>query len=178
MPVIHARQITLVALFLLPGCATTPEAKLEAENRRVLALLLPSGVEIIEPFTRIANFDDDPKPDGIEIMLQAKNPLDSPCLMMVGSVRVELFEFVPASAEQKGRRIEFWNVDLTKPEDQERHWNRVTQMYEFRLGVDTARVPLAQKYLLEVTYNSPLGGHHSDHMVLEPGAAVVRPGPT
>lgn len=178
MPVIQAHRVALTACMLLAGCANTPEAKLEAENRRMLALLLPSGVEIIEPFTRIASFDDDQKPDGIEIMLQAKNPLDSPCLMMVGTVRVELFEFVPASADQKGRRIEFWNVELAAPEHQERHWNRVTQMYEFRLGVDPARVPLAEKYVLQVTYNSPLGGNHSDQIVLQPGAAVTRPGPT
>lgn len=139
----------------------------------MLGLLLPSGIEIIEPFTRVANFDDDAEPDGIEVMLQAVNPLDSPCLMMVGTVRVELYEFVPASADNKGRRLEFWNVELRDAEDQARHWNRVTQMYEFRLAVNPVNVPpLAERYVLAVTYNSPLGDHVSDEYVLQTGPSL------
>jgi hypothetical protein len=157
------------------GCAANPAAEADAANRSALQLLVPSGIEIIEPFTRIANFDDDPQPDGIEIMLQAVNPLDSPCLMIVGTVRVEMYEFVPASADRMGRRIELWTIGLTDREDQGRYWNRMTQMYEFKLGVDPTKVPLAEKYVLQVTYNSPLGGHCSDEFVLEPERAALRP---
>jgi hypothetical protein len=167
----------LVAFLALPGCATPPAANDQAAERQALSMLLPDGIEIIEPFTRLGNFDDDPEPDGIEVMLQAVNPLDSPCLMLVGTVRVELYEFIPATADHKGRQLEFWTVELTEPQHQAQYWNRVTQMYEFRLGIDSARVPPpADRYVLLVTYNSPLGSHVTDEFVLEPNLAAIRRG--
>lgn len=162
----------------LTGCAATPAAREDAANRKMLEMIMPIRLTIVEPFTRVAGLTDSSRgqntakpgfvgPDSIELMLQAANILDSPCVMLVGNIRVELYEFVQASADRKGRRLEFWNVDLTGPEDQRRHWNRVTQMYEFRLGIDPDRVPPAERYVMLVTYNSPLGSNVSDEAVLE-----------
>lgn len=142
----------------------------------MLALLMPSRVEVVEPFTRVKSFDQDAEPDGIELLLQAVNALDNPGLMLAGDIRVELFEHIPGSADPKGRRFEHWNLELTTAAQQRRYWNQLTQMYEFRLGVDLSRIPPGDKYVLLVTYNSPLGEHLTDECVITyRGAAGALP---
>jgi hypothetical protein len=42
----------------------------------------------------------------------------------------------------------------------------MTQMYEFRLGVDPGQIPAADKYVLAVTYTAPFGDHLSDECVI------------
>ncbi len=159
-------HIGLITLVTLGGCASTPQRVDEAAKRRMLSLLMPSRVEIVEPFTRVRSFDDDAAPDGIELLLQAVNSLDNPGLMVVGDIQVELYEHVPASGDRKGARVERWNVPLSTAEHQRTYWNQVTQMYEFRLTVDTKALPVDAKYVLLVTYNSPLGEHLTDECII------------
>ena len=135
---------------IVAGCAATPRTTDNAVSLEMLALLMPSRVEIVEPFTRVKSFDGDAMPDGIELLLRAVNSLDNPGLMIVGDVRVELFEYVPASADR----------------------NQLTQMYEFRLGIDPAVIPLSEKYVLMVTYNSPLGDRLTDEYAIQCPAGV------
>ncbi len=150
----------------LAGCAAPNSGIDDPAKRAMLDLLLPTRVEIVEPFTRVRSFDDDLDPDGIEVLLQAINGMDNRGLMIAGTVRIELFEQIPGSADRKGRRLEHWDVDLTTQENQKRFWNQLTQMYEFRLGVDLTRIPTAGKFVLLTTYNSPLGEHLNDECVL------------
>jgi len=154
------------ALIVVAGCASTPRGVDDPARRDLLALLMPSRIEIVEPFTRVKSFDDDATPDGIELLLRAVNSLDNPGLMIAGQVRVELFEHVAGSADQKGRRLEHWDVELATAAQQRRYWNQLTQMYEFRLGVDPTVMPNADNYVLLVTYNSPLGEHLTDECVI------------
>ena len=154
------------------GCASRPRTTDDAARRDMLTLLMPSRIKIVEPFTRVKSFDDDPTPDGIELLLQAVNSLDNPGLMIAGQLRVELFEHIAGSADQKGRRLEHWDIELATPAQQRRYWNQLTQMYEFRLAIDRTVMPLADKYVLLVTYNSPLGEHLTDE-----GVVAYRPGP-
>ena len=42
----------------------------------------------------------------------------------------------------------------------------MTQMYEFRLGVDPERISPAEKYVLAVTYCSPLEQRLTDEFVI------------
>jgi len=156
----------MAALIASVGCASMHRNAEDPANRDLLALLMPNRIEIVEPFTRVKSFDDDATPDGIELLLQAVNSLDNPGLMIAGQVRVELFEHVAGSADQKGRRLEHWDVELATAAHQRRYWNQLTQMYEFRLGIDPAAMPKGDKYVLLVTYNSPLGEHLTDECVL------------
>lgn len=147
------------------GCAATPRGD-EAKKQEAMDLLMPSRIQIVQPFTRAASFDGDEKTDGIELLLQVTNALDSPGLMIAGDLRVELYEFLPASGERKGRQLDQWTLTLSGRDDQLRFWNKITQMYEFRLGVDVDKVPVADKYVLAVTYHSPLGQRLTDECVL------------
>ncbi len=128
---------------------------------------MPRTIEIVEPFTSIKNFDKDPEPDGIELLIQAVNSLDNPGLMIVGTIRVELYQFVPSSAQRRGQWLDKWDISLTSPQDQRRYWNQATQMYQFELGIDPQIIPLAKRFVLSVTYNSPLGTRLTDECVVE-----------
>lgn len=128
----------------------------EAARQRMLELLMPQRIEIVKPFTRIKSFDDDRIPDGIELLVRAFNALGDSGPMIVGVVRVELYEHIPATADNRGRRLDHWEISLSTLDDQRRFWNKGTQMYEFRLGIDLRGIPKANKYVLLVTYLSPL----------------------
>lgn len=158
----------------LCGCAA-PGGGDEAQRQEALDLLMPSSVNIVEPFTRATSFDGDERADGIELLLQASNALDSPGLMIAGSLRVELYEFLPASGERKGRQLDQWTIELSGKENQQRYWNQVTQMYEFHLGVDVTKVPVAEQYVLAVTFSSPMGQRLTDECVLPFGDAKISP---
>ena len=94
-------------------------------------------------------------------------------LMIVGRVRVELYEYMPASGDRKGRRLEQWNIELTTAKQQRAHWSSLTQMYEWQLGLDPASIPRADKYILAVTYDSPLGERLTDECVIHYRAGPV-----
>lgn len=166
------------AVISFAGCAATPSLEDPIARQRMLALLLPDSIEIVEPFTRVKSFDEDATPDGIELLVQAVNCLGYPGTPMVGTVRVELYEHVPASGDRKGRRLEHWTVDLVTEEHQRTYWNQITQMYEFRLRVEPAVIPPADRYVLAVTYNSPLGEHLVDESVIHYQTTAGRPGNT
>lgn len=154
------------SLMTILACAKNGPADDPEAQRRMLSLLMPQRIEVVEPFTRIKSFDDGNTPDGVELLVQAINALDNPGLMVVGRMHVELYEFVPASGDHRGRQLERWDIDLSTVEKQRTYWNPLTQMYEFRLGADLTRIQPAEKYLMTVTYTSPLGQHLNDEFLL------------
>lgn len=158
--------LVLCTLTLAGGCATTPAVSDERARERMLTLLLPSRIEIVEPFTRIASFDADSTPDGIELLLQAVNSYGNPGLMIAGNLRIELYEYVPASGAPRGTRHAQWNVELAHERQQRTFWNQLTQMYEFRLAVENESIPPADKYVVLVIYENPMGERLTDEFIL------------
>lgn len=149
------------------GCSQQRATPDQAAREEMLRLLMPERIEIIQPFTRIRSFDNDTVPDGIELLVRAVNHLGNPGLMLVGDVRVEIYGYVPASADHKGPQIDYWDIPLKTRSDQQQYWNQLTQMYEFSLRVNAAELPKAQKFVLQVTYGSPLGERLTDEFVLD-----------
>lgn len=169
----------LVSLAIVPlsaACALSHSVSDQEAQRRMLDLLMPSRIQIVEPFTQVKAVDEEGRPNTVELLIQAVNSLDDPGLMIVGRIRVELYEFMPASADERGRLLEHWDVDLSTVKQQKLYWNQLTQMYEFQLGLDPEQIPRAPKYVLAVVYCSPLGGHLSDEYVLS--LQDVRSSPT
>jgi len=156
------------SLILLMGACATPRPSVSVDAKReMLALLMPKRIKIVEPFTRAAYLHRVEQPDGIELFVQAVNRFDDPGLMIVGDVRVELFEYVQASGDRRGRRLEHWDVALTESAQQESYWNGLTQMYEFRLGINAKSIPPADRYILAVTYVSPFDDRLTDESVVD-----------
>lgn len=152
----------------LSGCAVQKPLPEDEARRNMIGLLMPERIQIVEPFTRVHAVDDEGRPTSVELFVQGINRLDDPGLMIAGHVRVELYEFQPASGQPRGKLLEHWNIDLSNVKQQRLFWNRITQMYEFRLGVDPDRIPRAEKYVLSVTYGSPLGDRLTDECLLSP----------
>lgn len=170
----HRQLLPFLLLFpfcmmvsVFAGCKSAPVVRDDAAQRKMLELLMPSRIEIVQPFTRVRGFEQEDVEEGIEVLLQAVNRLDNPGLMIAGDIRIELYSFVPASGNRKGRRIETWRIQIADKEDQRAYWNGITQMYQFKLGLDPEGFPVSDKYVLAVTYNSPLGEHLSDECVVE-----------
>ena len=149
---------------LLQACASSPNGRTQRSADASFSLLMPQRIRIVQPFTRVQSDND--RPDAIELLVQAVNALDNPGLMIIGRLRVELYEYMPASADQRGRQLEQWSVDLSSEEDQRAFWNSLTQMYEFRLAVDRNRIPVADKYVLAITYDSPAGDRLADQCLI------------
>jgi hypothetical protein len=76
------------------------------------------------------------------------SPLKTP-----GTLRFELYEYVPRSAEPKGQRVAIWpDLDLTDPAENNKYWRDFLRAYEFELDV---RADRNKTYILEVTYLCP-----------------------
>jgi hypothetical protein len=127
-------------------------------------LLLPDRIDIL-PFTKPKSWDNDQKPDGIEVVLR---PLDSfgDQTKAIGLFRFELFLYKTASSDSRGPRIGFWEENLNSRDAQYKHWDRITRTYRFRLGWSGQQVRPG-KYVLEVTYIAPSGQRLSDTYIME-----------
>jgi len=125
--------------------------------RQMVTLLMPERI-IVEPFTGLKSFDDDDEPDGLEVVLRSQDSFGDP-VKIAGLIRIELYAFNPASGEAKGRHIEQWDIPLVTTQDQRTYWNPFTQMYEIPLELDLASTTPADKYVIAIVYNTPLGEH-------------------
>lgn len=158
---IAAILIVAVTVCWMGGCE-----KKQPPVEQMIELLMPQQVRIVEAFTGFRSFDEDDVPDGIELLLQPVDSFGDP-VKMAGTVRVELYEYLQASGNRDGRRLcDPWEVPLQTREDQSKYWNNVTGMYEIPLEIPAGVAATGLKFVLVVTYNSPLGTHLTDESVL------------
>jgi hypothetical protein len=72
-----------------------------------------------------------------------------------GVLRFELYEYVPRSAQLKGKQLALWpQIDLTGPAENNRYWRDFLRAYEFELDTQAGR---DKTYILEVTCQGPDG---------------------
>jgi hypothetical protein len=161
----------IFSVFFFIGCQNsstrqgnwlTGEKGLSPEEQ--LQLLLPTRIEIL-PFTKPKSWDNDPIPDGIEVVLR---PLDTfgDQTKAVGQYRFELYVFQNANSNPRGKRIGFWEEDLSTKASQYKHWDRITRTYRFRLAWTEEKVKPG-RYVLDVTYTPPTGDRLKDTFILE-----------
>ena len=165
------RLAVLAGLCWAAGC-TEPAAPGGPEHyEQALALLLPQRIQI-QPFTRIASFDDDEVPDGISVYLRPVDQFGDP-VKVAGTFLFELYRYRQASADRKGERLEFWETRILDENDQRRYWDHTSQMYEFPLEIQQLRTeegrPILSrdKAVLLVTFNTPRGEHLESEYILE-----------
>jgi hypothetical protein len=173
---------TVLAAALLTGCAQRADLS-DADTQRMVELLMPQRIELVEAFTGFRTFDGGEVPDGIEVLIRALDSFGDP-VKIAGTIRFELYTFEQASGERPGRRLgEPWEVTLVSQQDQKRYWNLVTGMYEVPLkfpaefrneaAAQTASAGAGRKFVLEATYTTPLGTHMTDECTI---TAPRRPG--
>jgi hypothetical protein len=101
-------------------------------------------------------------------------------VMIAGTVRAELFSYVPATAMTEGSLICVpWRITIASEEDQRKYWNVVTSMYEFPLELPAGLTPTGSKYVLKVVYTTPLDTYLEDELVVSlpqlPAPVVAEP---
>jgi len=167
----RAWRFLIPAVFagVLPmACQSTgpDEMPTEPEQVEMLSLMLPATIKI-EPFTKIASFNEDEIPDGIVAVVRPLDRFGDP-VKAAGLFYFELWTYVDASAERKGERLAFWERTIASEQEVRLYWNRA-QMYEFQLawtqGLQNFRP--GQKYILAVTYRTPWGKGIEDEYVLD-----------
>jgi len=169
------RGLTLVSLILACGCRNGIHDFPDAPGHGALGagdrsandqadLFLPKKIDIL-PFTKPASFDQDPVPDGLDVWLR---PLDDfgDQTKAIGVFHFELYRFRKASSDARGHRLALWEVDLGTKSAQEKHWDRITRMYRFRL-MWLGKRPKQGKYVLEVTYIPHRGPRISSIYIIE-----------
>lgn len=147
----------LACLSLLVGCQKGQKmnlANLAPDKAEMAGYYLPSQIEIL-PFTKPGSFDVKGLPDGINAVVRPLDVMGDPA-KAYGTMRFELYSYVPTSGLHRGEQLMVWNQTLNTPTDQRKYWDRVTQSYQFQLAW---RQPLQpnKKYVLEVTYENPAG---------------------
>jgi hypothetical protein len=164
----YGRLLCLLALLVpLAACSCTDGFRWGGGGRPVdteaMAMLLPTKIKI-HSFTKIKPLFGSSLPNGIEVWLE---PLDrfNDVVKIVGELHFELYTYRQASANRKGEQIEFWQVRIGSPGEQQRYWDRVARMYQFPLGWDYAPPP-GKKYVLLVTYLSPSDERLTDELEL------------
>ena len=157
--------MALLAALVTVGCGPRTVDFDDPAVRQMVSLLMPERI-IVEPFTGLKSFDDDDQPDGLEVVLRPRDSFGDP-VKIAGLLRVELYTFNPASGEHQGRQIQQWEIPLVTPQDQRTYWNPFTQMYEIPLELDLGSITPADKYVIEVVYNTPLGEHMISEYVYE-----------
>lgn len=138
----------------------------EGEKLEMLSLMLPHAIEI-QPFTKIASFNDDEIPDGIVTVIRPVDRFGDP-VKAVGRFYFELWTYVEASALRRGERLAFWERTIGSEEEVRLYWNRA-QMYEFQLAWTQGMQQLrpGRKFILAVTYRTPWDTGIEDEYIFE-----------
>src|SRR5262249_5490840 len=110
----------------------------------------------IWPFTKPKSFGADPVPDGVEVTLQALDPMGD-AIKVWGTFRFELFRYRMASGDRHGEMVQHWEQSIGSFEDQIHFWDRVTQPSRFQLGWEGTPLEPKHKYLLDVYFIPPEG---------------------
>jgi hypothetical protein len=80
--------------------------------------------------------------------------------------RFELYEYVPRSSEEKGKRNIIWpDINLTEPERNNEYWRDFLRCYRFTLDVGE-EIEENHSYVLQTTCITPAGERlTADHIV-------------
>jgi hypothetical protein len=159
--------------FVSLACSKNTGEAVGPDEQTALQMLMPAAVKI-QPFTQATSFDDDGIPDGIELMVQPVDRIGDP-VKVVGRFTFELWTFRAASADRKGRQLQFWEVVLDSDKDQQRFWDRTAMMYIFNLDVVPGAIPAGEdtgpiipgKLVVVAAYHTPSGEHLIDEFDLD-----------
>ncbi len=82
-----------------------------------------------------------------------------------GTFRFELYEHVAHSSKKKGKRLVLWpDIDLVDVTKNNKYWQKFLLAYEFVLEFEPNP---EQNYILQITFQSPLGSYLSADLVLK-----------
>ena len=167
--------VLLLAALALPACKNSQEFKWPKWGQWMerpadpcaaapvpypISLMLPKTLSI-HPFTGMRTFDDSGGVKGIDVRIEAKDSYGD-TTRAFGDYRFELYTFRPNSLDPKNNRIAAWDVPLTDPGVNGRHWDNITRTYKFRLQWDQS-IAVGQRFVLVAVFSSP----HTERLFAE-----------
>lgn len=118
----------------------------------------PNRVNII-PLTTFVKSKNSAELDYIRVYVELLDDYSSQT-KSTGVFQFELSNKALRSVNRIGRRIEMWDKDVTKLEENNKYWREFLRAYEFRLEM---RHILQGYFILEVTFFTPDGKRITSH---------------
>ncbi|MCP4708019.1 MAG: hypothetical protein GY869_05305 [Planctomycetes bacterium] len=113
-------------------------------------------VQLQRSFTRIAEGNPQQgETPGIEVFVEVFDQFGDP-IKAAGEFRFEIFRYVPAVSDQRGRRYEeqgMQEFDLTEAQINQQYWDSITLSYRMRLNLPPEATE-AKHVVLQVTFIS------------------------
>ncbi len=144
----------LVAPLLIAGCNTISipqQASPSNHSSSRHAMFEPIALRLHPTFSRITDWTDDNKPDGIEVLAELRDDFGDPT-KAAGRFVFELFAYDRDSPTRRGKRIEnAWIAPVETREQQRERWSFASRCYVFRL--ESPRIKPGNAYLLSATFD-------------------------
>lgn len=145
-----------------PAAIVPPETA--ADSLKISSGFAIAGIDIM-PLTEFISGENSQEESQIKVYVSLLDAFGCQ-LKAPAAFRFELYEYLARSAEQKGRRINFWHdIDLTKPAENNNQWRDFLRAYEFNLLPFEAEEN--QTYVLQATCICPDGRRLSAELVLQ-----------
>lgn len=155
------------------ACHSGPKVRTDAQDLpSLLAVVLPVSIEV-DRFTRVVSFAGDGEPDGLEVVVTARDAMGDP-VKAIGTFNFDLYAMQLASGDRLGHRQADWTVPLTGTDDVARYWDRFARAYRFPLRID-GRAPMRARYVLSARLVPPVGGTLFDEYEIEPPSGPAPP---
>ena len=154
-------MVAVVAAVVAGGCRSTPnvvtpylEGPRAAQGKvpRPIDLLLPQKIRI-HPFTTLRTLEDRDVL-GVEARIEAIDAFGDPTKAF-GDVRFELHAYRVNGPDNKGKRLNVWQISIGDPVSNMAHWDHVTRSYLFKLELTRQTEPAADRYVLVAVFASP-----------------------
>ena len=124
-----------------------PDADSNFNELFVYTRYTPAKIDIM-PLTELIRAGDTEVVSRLKVYVSLLDSFDCQ-IKSPGVFRFELYEYVPRSAEPKGRRIIIWpDIDLTEQEENNNYWQDFLRAYKFNLDFELRN---NQSYILQVT---------------------------
>lgn len=151
----------LVCLALLAaGCMADSSTPAAPAND----MFSPRTVRIHPVFTKIASWNGDDRPEGVETFIELRDQFGDPC-KGAGSLVFELYEFRANQPDPRGRRLyNPWQVNINTVESQRERWDSTGRSYTFRLAADG--INASGRYVMTVSFTPTVGQRLFDRVVL------------
>jgi hypothetical protein len=153
------------ALLALTAIGCSSDAPQTVRTPVDQTLFGPSSMRLHPVFTKVADFDGDKQPDGIEAVVELQDQFGDPT-KGAGRIIFELFEYKPYQADVRGVRVVApWEGRLDSMEDQRVRWNPVNRAYIFQLA--WPQISDKQNYVLAATFELSGGSRFFNQVILE-----------
>ena len=157
--------LPILAIFL--GCNTFRNAIAPPSDQP--ANFAPVAMRIHPIFTRIADFNGDNYPDGIDALIEFQDQFGDPT-KAAGKIMFELYGYHRGYADPRGDRIvNPWVGSLVTLQQQQTHWNRTSRTYGFQLYFPN--ISANRSYVLTAMFEHTGGRRYFSRVILESQAA-------